>query len=110
MTYGVLRYTNDEPIYDRRIVVAALNPLVHYVLPMMQYEPIGGLGGLPPGTTVLPFTGKYCTCCGILDNNVFEKTPGEWKTWLLPVNTPLTCLQCIRLEEIERGRRRTSRP
>ena len=61
----------------------------------------------PPDAVVKPFTGKYGTCGGVLDGNLYERTPGEWKTWLLPCDTPLTCLRCIRIEDLERtGKKR----
>lgn len=97
------RYTDEEPVYGLRVRVPAprLSALVHLVSPMMQMP----VFGVPPDTEVLPFTGKYWTCIGILDGNIFEAQYGPWQTWTLPDDTLLTCLQCIRQEDIERGRR-----
>jgi hypothetical protein len=103
------KFTDDEPIYGRRIKIPrralqaplqapedGRETLVHLVSPMCD------------ATTDL-FIGRYACCLGLLDDAMFQTLYGDpsvtWGQWLLPPETVLTCLPCIQTEELERGRR-----
>jgi hypothetical protein len=105
-----VRFTDKEPVYGQRIKLPAWalarsceigkHELVHLASPMFD-------------ANTNAFLGKYACCMGVFEDHDLQNNMGDpsvyWEMFILPGVTVLTCLSCIRMEDIERGRRSNPR-